>query len=195
MRRGIALVVVVVVAVACGPAGSGDLATDARSVAPFDRIAVSEGLDLTVEIRPGASQAVEVVYDDNLVGLIGTEVVGGELRIEILDSFRVTGGGRFVRVVVGDLDGITAESGADVRVTGTVEEIAIHASGGAAFDLSLLEAQRIDIVASGGSYVAVRAAEAVTGEASGGAEVLVLGDPEHVDIAVSGGAVVRSEPG
>ena len=33
-----------------------------------------------------------MVYDDNLVDLIGTEVVDGELRIEIIDSFRVTGG-------------------------------------------------------------------------------------------------------
>ena len=100
MRRTIIAAAAMLVLAGCGPAGSGEIAADERTLPPFDRISVSEGLDLTVEVIPGAAQRVTVVYDDNLVGLIGTDVVDGELRVEIVDSFRVTGGGRFVAVVV-----------------------------------------------------------------------------------------------
>lgn len=193
MRRIPVAIAIVLLTAACGPAGSGELARDSRSVPAFDRISVVEGLDLSVELRPGALQEVAVVYDDNLVDLIGTEVVDGELRIEIIDTFRVTGGGRFVDVVVGDLELIHAESGADVRVTGSIDEISIRAEDGAAMDLSLLEALRVIVDASGGAYVAVHASESVTGSASGGAEILVLGDPATVDVDVRGGATVGSE--
>jgi hypothetical protein len=179
-----------VLAAGCGPAGSGTLATRERDLPPFDRVFVSEGLDLEVELHPGAATSVSITYDDNLIDLIGTEVVDGELRIEIAEPFRVTGGGRFVTVVAADLVALSAESGADVRASGRIGELTVFASGGASLDLSLLEAGRIDVDATGGSFVAVLAVESVRGAASGGAEVVILGDPPSVDVSVSGGALV-----
>ena len=176
-----------------GPAGSGRVVTEERAVAAFDRILVEEGLDLALEIVSGAGQRVSVSYDDNLLASIGTTVTDGVLHIEILESFRVTGGGRLVTVTTGRLEVLTADSGADVRATGSVEDVEIEASGGASLDLSLLEARRITVKASGGAYLAVRASESVNGQASGGAEVLVLGDPASLDVATSGGARVVSE--
>jgi hypothetical protein len=193
MRRSLIAVAAMLVLAGCGPAGSGEIAADERTLPPFDRIAVSEGLDLTVEVVPGATQSVTVFYDDNLVELIGTVVVDGELQVEVIDSFRVTGGGRFVDVVVGDLTVVHAASGADVRGIGEIEEITLEAESGAALDFSLLQAQQVVVEASGGSYVALSASDAVRGNASGGAEILVLGDPATTDIAVRSGAVVVSE--
>ena len=88
---------------------------------------------------------------------------------------------------------VHADSGADVRGIGEIEQITLEAESGAALDFSLLQAQQVVVEASGGSYVALFASESVRGNASGGAEVLVLGDPATTDIDVSGGAVVGSE--
>jgi len=185
MRRSsiaVAALSIALLGTACGPGGSGELATEARTLPAFDRISIGEGLDLSLEVVPGASQQVSVTYDDNLLGLIGTEVVDGELRIQVIDSFRVSGGGRFVTVVIGDLEVLHAGSGADVRATGTIDQITVSADGGASMDLSLLEARQVVVVASGGAFVAVLATESVGGTASGGAEVMILGDPSIIDV-------------
>ena len=58
-------------------------------------------------------------------------------------------------------------------------------------NVSDLEAERIDVTATGGADVTVRATGEVKGEASGGARVSILGDPEWVDVATSGGASVN----
>jgi len=193
MRRiAIATVALGLLAAACGPAGSGEIVTDIRDLAPFDRISVWEGLDLSLEIVPGAEQQVSVTYDDNLLDLIGTTVVDGELQIEMADSFRVSGSGRFVTVVTDDLGLLHADSGADVRGTGEVDSITVSADDGASIDFSLLEARRVVVDAAGGAFVAVSASEFVGGKATGGADVMIIGDPAEVDVTVGGGASLVS---
>ena len=193
MRRlSILVVVAALAAMGCGPAGSGNIATVERGVPAFDRIHISEGLDLALEFGPGG-QRVMVTYDDNLVDRISTEVIDGELIIEIAESFRVTGSGRFVTVKTPELTILEADSGADIRATGATGSVRLVASGGASLDFSLLNVTDIEVEASGGAYVAVTATGAVTGEASGGAEVLVIGDPARVEVTAVGGAQVLQE--
>lgn len=191
MRRSAALCAAGALALAaCGPAGSGDIVTDRRELASFDRLHVREGLDVDLRIEPDSEPEVAVVYDDNLLDRIGTTVVAGELRVEVTGSFRVTGSGRLVTVVVPTLEEITAESGADIRGTGETGAIRVVASGGAAVDLVDLTARSVVVEASGGSAVLVRALESVTGKASGGADIGIYGHPELVEVATSGGADV-----
>jgi len=193
MRRiAIATIVLGLLSAACGPAGSGEIVTEVRDLAPFDRISVMEGLDLSLEIVPGAVQEVSVTYDHNLLDRIGTTVVDGELQIEITESFRVWGSGRFVTVVTGDLDLLHADSGADVRGTGQVDSITVSADGGASIDLSILSARHVVVDATGGSFVAVSASEFVGGNATGGADVMIIGDPAEIDVTVGGGASLVS---
>jgi len=193
MRRiAIATIVLGLLSAACGPAGSGEIVTEVRDLAPFDRISVMEGLDLSLEIVPGAVQEVSVTYDHNLLDRIGTTVVDGELQIEITESFRVSGSGRFVTVVTGDLDLLHADSGADVRGTGQVDSITVSADGGASIDLSILSARHVVVDATGGSFVAVSASEFVGGNATGGADVMIIGDPAEIDVTVGGGASLVS---
>jgi hypothetical protein len=188
------VLVAALAAAGCGPAGSGDIVSDVRDLPTFDRIHVEEGIDVDLRIEPGAAQAVTVVYDDNLLDRIGTEVVDGELRVEVTDSFRVTGGGRLVEVAVAELDQIEADSGADVRGRGEIGLIRVVASGGASVDLVDLAARNVVVEASGGAVVLVTARDSVTGQASGGSNVDVYGDPPTVDVATSGGADVDRRP-
>ena len=75
MRRiAVATIAFALVAAACGPAGSGEIVTEFRDLGPFDRISISEGLDLALQMVPGAAQQVSVTYDDNLFDRIGTTV-------------------------------------------------------------------------------------------------------------------------
>lgn len=185
-----AVVTAALLAAACGPAGSRNIVTDERVLAPFNRIEVREGIDLDLTVDASSDQLVTVVYDDNLLDRIGTVVTDGTLVLEVLDSFRVTGGGRFVGVVIPDLEQVEVDSGADVRGRGTAGLIRVVASGGGALDLVELEARDVVVDASGGAFVAVFATDSVTGEASGGADVVIHGDPETVDVDESGGADV-----
>jgi hypothetical protein len=185
-----AVVTAALLAAACGPAGSRNIVTDERVLAPFNRIEVREGIDLDLTVDASSDQVVTVVYDDNLLDRIGTVVTDGMLVLEVLDSFRVTGGGRFVEVVIPDLEQVEVDSGADVRGRGTAGLIRVVASGGGAVDLVELEARDVVVDASGGAFVAVFATDSVTGEASGGADVVIHGDPKTVDVDESGGADV-----
>jgi hypothetical protein len=185
-----ALVAAALLAAACGPAGSRNIVTDERDLAPFNRIEVTEGIDLDVAVDASSRQLVAVVYDDNLLDRIGTTVEDGTLVVEVLDSFRVTGGGRFVQVVVPDLEQIEVDSGADVRGRGTIGLIRIIASGGGAADLVELQARDVVVDASGGAFIAVFATDSVTGEAREGADVVIHGEPITVDVDEQSGADV-----
>ena len=136
-----AVVVVALLTAACGPAGSRNIVTDERNLAPFNRIEVKEGIDLDLTVDASSGRLVAVVYDDNLLDRIGTTVTNGTLIVEVLDSFRVTGGGRFVEVVIPDLEQVEVDSGADVRGRGSTGLIRVVASGGGAVDLVELEAR------------------------------------------------------
>ena len=62
-----------------GVPGSGDLASDVRDVAGFDRILLAgEG---TVVVTPGGVESLEVETDDNLLPYIETSVEDGRLEI------------------------------------------------------------------------------------------------------------------
>jgi hypothetical protein len=59
--------------------GSGKVAHDSRSGPAFH--AVSAGAGIHVDVAVGAQKPVEVTADDNVVPLVMTEVVDGELRV------------------------------------------------------------------------------------------------------------------
>ena len=78
-----------------------------------------------------------------------------------------------------NLDVIISPGTKSLRV---IDEITLSADGGASMDLSLLEARRVVVDVSGGVFVAVLATESVGGKASGGADVMIFGDPPIIDV-------------
>jgi hypothetical protein len=176
---------------ACGPTGSGALVTEEREVGEFDSIEVSGGIELRLTVDPDSSPLVSVTYDDNIIDRIRTEVDGSTLRIDSEGSFNIIGGdGRFVEVTVTDLQRLVASGGTEVIGEGESDLLDLEASGGADVDLSEITVGDLTLQASGGANVIVTVTDAVTGDASGGADVVIQGDPPFQSIDTSGGADV-----
>jgi len=177
---------------ACGRVGSGDIVTESRSVGEFTAVDASGGIDLELTIEPGAEPEVTVTFDDNIVDRVKTEVEDGTLRVEPGSNYRISGGGRFVSVVVPSLSHLEASGGSDVVGRGEADTMSVDAGGGADVDLSELVVGEMEVDTSGGSDVVVNVTGSVVGDASGGSDVTVVGNPQHVDIETSGGADVHS---
>ncbi len=191
-RTWLPLVSLVLVS-ACGLTGSGDIVTEERTPGEFDRIEVSGGIDLRLTVGTRALNGVFVTYDDNLIARIQTEVDGDTLRIYNEGSYNTLGGGeRFVEVTVGGLLGLEASGGSSVIGQGETTTLEVAASGGADLDLATLIVEEMGLQASGGASVNVNVTDAITGEASGGADVIVDGDPPQQSIETSGGAEVSN---
>jgi hypothetical protein len=169
--------------------GSGDIVSEPRELGSFSRVAASEGVHVRLVIDPTAEPGVTVRYDDNVLDNVITRLDGGTLVVR-LDGAITLGGGadRHVEIAVAQLTGIAADSGAIVSGSGTATGLEVIGSGGASVDLSGLDAGTLDIEVSGGANATLRAADAVSGEASGGARVTILGDPARVEVSTSGGA-------
>jgi len=186
-------VVGAVLIAACGPIGSGDLVSEDREVGEFEGIQVSGGIDLVLTVDPAADVSVTVVYDDNLLERIETEVEGTTLVIRSRGSYSVSGPGRHVEVTTPALEELAASGGSDVEGSGTLDMLVITASGGSDLDLSDLVAGSVSVNASGGSDVTVNVTEEVVGSASGGSNLTILGDPTSQRVDDSGGAAVSNE--
>lgn len=193
LLRAAAFMAAGLAAAACGVVGSGDIITQGRQLVPFERIAVSGGLNVDVIVDPEAEQQVTVTFDDNLVERVLTRVSDDTLIIEFDGSVQAADGGRFVGVITDIVTGIEASGGSKVTGSGTTDIYALRASGGSDVELRDLAAREVDIDASGGSSVVLFATELATGDASGGSAVTVIGDPPVVAIDTSGGAVVERE--
>jgi hypothetical protein len=174
-----------------GEVGSGEIVTEERSVDAFDNLDVRDGVNVELTIDAGADPSVSVDYDDNLLDNVITRVSGDTLVIEFSGSIVSFGGrGRVVNVVVDSIDQIEASGGANLTASGSIGSYTLEASGGANADLSDLEAASIEVRVSGGANVEVFATEEIEGDASGGANLTVVGSPGTVAIDTSGGANV-----
>ena len=96
--------------------GSDRLATNERTVEPFNEIEANSAVRVVVKV--GTTPAVEVATDDNLLPLIRTSVAAGRLTIDI-DGSISTHLGVDVTVVAPNLDSIVANASAVVRAEGT----------------------------------------------------------------------------
>jgi hypothetical protein len=111
--------------------------------------------------------------------------------IEFSGSITSFGGrGRAVYVVADSIERIEVSGGANLSASGAIGRYELEASGGANVDLSGLEATSVDVQISGGANAEVLATDQIEGDASGGANLTVVGSPESVAIDTSGGANV-----
>jgi hypothetical protein len=187
-----ALLAVVLLA-ACGPAGSGNIVSQERDIGQFESIEVSGGIDLTLTVDAGADGSVTVIYDENLVDRIVTEVEGSTLVIRSEGSFNVFGSGRRVEVTTATLEELAVSGGSDVEAAGSLDRLVVGASGGSDLDLSDLVVDSMVIAASGGSDVTANVTGEIVGDVSGGSNLTIGGDPARQDIEVSGGADVSND--
>jgi hypothetical protein len=192
-----------------GVTGDGPVQTETRKADAFTQIEVSGGISVTARI--GSSYALEVSAQENILPFIAIDVEGDTLRIRSTESYSTSEG---VEVAVttpalvgismsggsqGRIEGLDAErldielnGGAAVTATGTATSLALNMTGGSRASLENLAATTITLDLSGGTTATVQASDRVSGSASGGSRVSVLGDAQ-LNVEVSGGADVTRD--
>jgi hypothetical protein len=194
----------VTVLAACGTpgtSGSGPTTSEVRSVDPFSRVEVGNGIGLTVHV--GGAPGVEVLAEENILPLISATVEDGVLRIRATESF-TTSSGVMVATSVSALDGIsvlggsqaqieglanehfdiTLSGGAGLAVAGRATEVSLDASGGAKADLAAFTVQIMSVRLSGGATADLSVSDLLTGTSSGAAVATVAGGAE-LDVQTS----------
>ena len=151
-----------VLAVGCG---GGDRTVETRQVAPYDRLEVSESID--VQVVPGDGREVRVAAGENVIDRVVTESSGGVLKLDIRDRGIVIGpdplndvsvqvpASELSRVDIagsGDvtLEGIDQEAlelrvqgAGDVEASGTVDRLVAEIQGAGNARLSQLQAREM----------------------------------------------------
>lgn len=172
----IALLLSVVLLSACATAqtvGNGVAREETRELADFDSVRVSHGVRARVTVGP---KAVHVSGDENLVGLVRTEVVDGELVVRLKRNSGVRSTSRLL---------VTVSSPQLTRV---------EASGGAVLEAEVTGSDSFSAEANGGGIVSVRSVDTkkLKVEANGGAQVNLQGRAAFLEVEANGGALVHA---
>lgn len=111
-------------------------------------------------------------------------ITGDSLQIRASGGADVT-----MNVDVGFVE-VQASGGSDVRLAGSAGMANVRTNGGSDTDARDFVADSADVQSSGGSDIAITVRNAIVARASGGSDILYLGDPVSVDVASSGGGDV-----
>ncbi len=193
-----------------GIKGSGISKTEARVVADFKSVSSEAVGDVNVTI--GDSQSVEVTMDDNLLPLLVTEVVDGELKIRTTGSFN-TSIGLKVKITTPSLDSIRSSGVGNVKIdgldseqfaigisgvgsvsaNGKVQNLNVTVSGVGSADLDELVAENVSVTVSGVGGAEVYASKSVNASTSGVGNIKVLGNPAEKKESKSGIGSIKFE--
>lgn len=183
--------------------GSGDIVTIERDVRGFSRIKIDCAFDL--EITIGDWKPMELVFDDNLLEYVETEVTGRTLRLDCSEDLDFDES-CLIRIQMPELTEVTIDGAGDVSIknfqgdsfeynlngagnldiAGEAKELAINLNGAGHIDARRLQATEVDVDLAGAGSVDVYAEESFRGSVSGVGNITYYGDPEHVRERVSG---------
>lgn len=177
---------------ACGVAGSGVTATQSRPIGDFTSLSAADGVRLEISKGP---TSLTIEGDDNLLQLIKTEVVEGQLVIrkttrEALRATRPI----VLRLTTPSLSRLEASGGTDVRLAdAAAPRFSADLSGGVDFAATGLALESFELHASGGVDVKAEGiAKAAQLTVSGGADVDARKlQVTHVAVDASGGCDVQ----
>jgi hypothetical protein len=190
----IALMLVALLGCNVGIKGSGISKKESRDVGEFKSVSNDAVGDVQVTIGP--SKSVDVTIDDNLLELVVTEVVDGELKIRTTGSFN-TSIGLKVNITtptldsvnssgVGkvDIDGLDSEQLAiglsgvgSVSAKGRVQNLDVTVSGVGSAQLRELTAESVSVAVSGVGGAEVYASKWVNASTTGVGSIKVFGNP------------------
>ena len=201
-------------ALAAAGCGGGPEVTETRDVPVWDRLEISDSVD--VEVTPGDSGVVLVTAGKEVIDHVHTESSGGVLHIDIVDRGIVIGPDPFddvlVQVSSGALEGVRIEGSGDVRLTGLDRdalEIEIEGAGGIEAsgrvgnltatvegagdaDLSELVARIARVAVDGAGDAQLNVTETLDVSVHGAGDVSYRGDPA-VTSSVEGAGDLRHE--
>ncbi|VXB64847.1 GIN domain-containing protein [Massilia sp. 9I] len=182
----------------------------ARSVSPFKGISVHGPVSLTVEA--GKSYSLKVYGDPRFIARVTSEVVDGELRLDMKDSSRnsIESSDRVV-VTMPELQTFKGEGAGVMRlnkirgerldvnyrgagrlaIDGEVRQLTLRAQGVGEVDTKALIAQEADVSFEGIGSVNIYAKDKLNANVRGMGNLTYYGNPRVVNKSVSGiGSVV-----
>tara|TARA_R110002094_G_scaffold217954_1_gene189227 strand:- start:182 stop:904 length:723 start_codon:yes stop_codon:yes gene_type:complete len=153
--------------------GNGNVATEERNLtSDFDKVHGSAGID--VYLTEGNENKIVVEADENLLGLISTEVVGGKLKIGVVRGENIgRAKAKKVHVTYKSLTAISASSGADVIGNSVVKSdiLTLESSSGADLEVDIIAREVYADVSSGADLKIAGRALKLVAEASSGSDL------------------------
>lgn len=190
--------------------GSQRLTTEIRQVDVFTRLKNTGVFDVT--ITQGASQSVEITANDNIMGRVKTDVVNGQLKLELSDGnykdITVT-----ANIVVEQLNGLensgvgsivasnidsnnftVSNSGdAEITISGIANKLDCFNEGAGdvhGFDFSVNEAE-LEIIGSGS--IEINCANTLDAKINGSGDIFYKGDPSVQSEIKGSGEIIKVE--
>jgi len=188
--------------------GAGNLTTEDRTAGDFTRVSV--GAKVKVVAREAPELKVTVEAQQNLLPLIKTEVLDGQLVVNIpppgvstsqpitvtidapmIESFTIGSGATGYVEVVGDRLNLDASGGATLTAIGDIGDARLTTSASSHAEMAELKVARATVALSDGSSATMNVVSSVTGTASGGSTLTLVQKPASVAVETSGGATVQ----
>jgi Putative auto-transporter adhesin, head GIN domain len=175
--------------------GSGTARSELRAVEPFARLEVRGGLECEVEVGAGVI-LVTVHGDENLLALVETQVIDGELIVGTADGYRLEPA-PLIEVQLPSLSALTQRGSGRVRVeglggeafdllqqgsglvtlAGAVERLEVVRQGSGEADLAALSAGQVLVRSQGSGYVYVNPRSSLEVDLAGSGDVIYRGSP------------------
>jgi hypothetical protein len=191
-----------------GVRGSGTAATQTRAVAPFDGVELAGSNDLA--IRVGPKQAVVVHADDNLLGLVTTQVHAGSLVIGNTGGSFAARSPMSVEISVPTLEALTLSGSGNISVSGihtprfalrvpgsgvvyaggTTSRLEVTVGGSGSAQLTALVARDVHAVVGGSGAIFVTATNSLDASVPGTGAIVYSGNPARVTTSVTGDGAV-----
>ncbi len=212
MKKAILLFLAVVLFSSCGfnkIDGNGKIVTKKiETIKNISKLEVSGAFN--VKVKRSEKTYLKITTDSNLLEYIGLKISGEKLEIYSKESMDPTDG---ILIELGlprlsyiDLSGanelkaynlmgkelkIECSGASTLFLQGKVQKLDAEISGSADMNSSGLIAEDVRIEISGAGNATVYASKALRVSASGAAEISYLGNPELVNVDVSGAATVN----
>jgi hypothetical protein len=196
--------------------GGGERTVETRPVEPYDRIEVSESMD--VQVVPGDGREVRVAAGEHVIDRVVTESSDGVLTIDIRDRGIVIGPDPLNDVSVqvpaselaaveiagsGDvtLEGldqealeVRVEGAGDVEASGTVDRLTAEIQGAGDARLSQLETRTARVEVQGAADAELNVSDELDVTVQGAADVSYTGNPRVRSDIEGAGDIRRIEP-
>jgi hypothetical protein len=216
LRVGVSRIGFLIAIVALAGCGGGERTTETRAVAPFDRLEVSESVD--VQVMPGDGREVRVAAGENVIDRVVTTSSGGVLTIDIRDRGIVIGPDPLNDVEVQvpaselasvDIEGsgdvvlegldqevleLRVEGAGDVEASGSVDRLTATIQGAGDARLSGLSTRTARVVVQGAADAELNVSDELDVTVQGAADVSYTGDPTVRSDIEGAGDIRRIEP-
>lgn len=175
-------------------AGSGQVVKEQRPLAPFHKITVN--LPTAVELVQGDTEVVQIEADDNLLPLIETQVINGQLTIQMVKGFNFPSPSK-IRLTVNarKIDSLAVRGSADLSVAHLqASQLEGSISGSGRIRIHDLHSRDLSVsIAGSGNFEAQGTAATQEVSIAGSGDVrtpLLSTEKTSVSIAGSGDATV-----